>query len=184
MLEACSCYAQGEIADLPDNHLSDTCRVILEGGLSGGVLMSDCPYFQISKSGLIAVAGGVWCLAGVNVARIGVESFAGSTVGAPWICLLPPLVFAAFGAMFTKVAGKHIRRIRSHPRPARPLWHFFDLRSYLVMAIMMGGGIGLRISGVLPDFFIAFFYTGLGAALAAAGLLFFGAFIRDVRRGQ
>ena len=139
--------------------------------------MSDCPYFRISKSGLIAFAGGVWCLAGVNVARIGVESIAGSTMGAPWICLLPMLVFAAFGAMFAKVAGKHIQRIRSHPCPARPLWHF-------VMAIMMGGGIGLRASGLLPDSFIAFFYTGLGAALAGAGLLFFLAFIRDMRRAR
>ncbi|MGJ9554617.1 hypothetical protein [Actinotignum sp. GS-2025b] len=146
--------------------------------------MSDCPYFRISKSGLIVLAGGVWCLAGVNVARIGVESIAGSTMGAPWICLLPLLVFAAFGAMFAKVAGKHIRRIRSHPCSARPLWHFFDARSYLVMAIMMGGGIGLRASGFLPDSFIAFLYTGLGAALAGAGLLFFLAFVRGIRRAR
>ncbi|MDK7197084.1 hypothetical protein QP431_02560 [Actinotignum sanguinis] len=141
--------------------------------------MSDCPYFHISKTGLIALAGGVWCLAGVNVARIGVESFAGSALGAPWICLLPPLVFAAFGAMFAKVAGKHIRRIRSHPRPARPFWHFFDVRSYLLMAVMMGGGIAVRASGLLPNSFVAFFYTGLGAALAGAGLLFFVILLRD-----
>ena len=35
-----------------------------------------------------------------------------------------------------------------------------------MMAIMMGGGIALRASGVVPEWFIAFFYTGLGAALA------------------
>ena len=36
----------------------------------------------------------------------------------------------------------------------------------------MSGGIGLRVSGLAPDRFIAVFYTGLGAALLLAGLLF------------
>lgn len=40
------------------------------------------------------------------------------------------------------------------------------------MAVMMTGGIWLRSSGVAPDRFIAFFYTGLGASLLLAGLLF------------
>ena len=40
------------------------------------------------------------------------------------------------------------------------------------MAVMMSGGIGLRASGLAPERFIAVFYTGLGAALLLAGLLF------------
>lgn len=40
------------------------------------------------------------------------------------------------------------------------------------MAVMMTGGIRLRSSGVAPDRFISFFYTGLGASLLLAGLLF------------
>ena len=39
------------------------------------------------------------------------------------------------------------------------------------MAVMMGGGIGLRRSGLAPEAFIAVFYTGLGAALLLSGLL-------------
>ena len=38
------------------------------------------------------------------------------------------------------------------------------------MAVMMSGGIGLRVSGLAPERFIAVFYTGLGAALLLAGL--------------
>ena len=33
-------------------------------------------------------------------------------------------------------------------------------------------GAGLRLSGIVPDWFIAFFYTGLGTALALTGILF------------
>ena len=48
----------------------------------------------------------------------------------------------------------------------------FDVKSFIIMAVMMTAGIWLRSSGVAPDRFIAFFYTGLGASLLLAGLLF------------
>ena len=49
---------------------------------------------------------------------------------------------------------------------------FFDGRSFAIMAFMMTGGIALRSSGLAPEQFIAFFYTGLSASLLLAGLLF------------
>ena len=54
----------------------------------------------------------------------------------------------------------------------RPVWNFFDAKAYIIMAVMMGGGIGLRNAGVFPDVFVAFFYTGLGCALFLAGICF------------
>ena len=49
---------------------------------------------------------------------------------------------------------------------------FFDGKAFVIMAVMMSGGIGLRVSGLVPERFIAVFYTGLGASLLLAGLLF------------
>lgn len=43
----------------------------------------------------------------------------------------------------------------------RPFWNFFDLKAYLIMACMMGSGIGFRALGIFPDIFVAFFYSGL-----------------------
>ena len=40
----------------------------------------------------------------------------------------------------------------------------------------MGGGIWLHYSGLVPEVFIAVFYTGLGCALAGAGVLFWAMF--------
>ena len=37
------------------------------------------------------------------------------------------------------------------------------------MAVMMGGGIGLRMAGLVPDWFVAFFYTGLGVCARRGG---------------
>ena len=43
---------------------------------------------------------------------------------------------------------------------------------------MMGGGIWLRYSGLVPNVFIAVFYTGLGLALALDGVIFWIMFVR------
>lgn len=74
--------------------------------------------------------------------------------------------------MFFKMSIKHTKRIKGYKEEFRPIWHFFDLKSYIIMAIMMGGGIWLRAAEIVPNVFIAVFYTGLGCALALAGVLF------------
>lgn len=51
-------------------------------------------------------------------------------------------------------------------------WEFFISKAFVIMAVMMSGGIGLRVSGLASERFIAVFYTGLGASLLLAGLLF------------
>ena len=65
----------------------------------------------------------------------------------------------------------------------QPFWKFFDLKAYIIMAVMMGGGIGLRAAGVFPNWFVAFFYTGLGCALALAGVLFIKNYIMSLKNG-
>lgn len=134
--------------------------------------MADCPYFQIQVCKLLAIAGCVWLIAGVNVALLGVQAYAGLDT-LPWTCvILSCMVFAVFGAMFYVMTRKHTARILNYPRSTKAVWHFFDIKAYAIMAVMMGGGIWLRLSGLVPEAFIAFFYTGLGSALALAGVLF------------
>ena len=76
-----------------------------------------------------------------------------------------------FGMMFFKMSKKHTKRIMGY-EATRPFWHFFDLKAYIIMACMMGGGIGFRARGIFSDIFIVFFYSGLGCALALAGITF------------
>lgn len=86
--------------------------------------------------------------------------------------LLSLAVFCAFGFMFYKMSMKHTKRIKGYREEYKPVWKFFELKSYIIMAVMMGGGIWLRSSGLAPEVFIAVFYTGPGCALALAGVLF------------
>ena len=48
------------------------------------------------------------------------------------------------------------------------------------MAVMMSGGIWLRVSGMAPDRFIAVFYSGLGISLLLAGILFGMNFVKNM----
>lgn len=87
--------------------------------------------------------------------------------------LLSVLVFAVFQRfIFGKLVKKHTSRIVSYLEERHFFLKFFDKKAFAIMAVMMTGGIGLRVSGLAPEQFIAVFYTGLGAALLLAGLLF------------
>lgn len=129
-------------------------------------------FYHVKKRTLLAVAGCVWLIAGINVARLGILSYMRITPVQFRHILISLAVFCAFGFMLFKMSMKHTKRIKGYKEEFRPVWHFFDLKAYIIMAVMMGGGIWLRSSGLVPDVFIAVFYTGLGCALALAGVLF------------
>jgi putative membrane protein len=74
--------------------------------------------------------------------------------------------------MFSKLVQKNIQRIADLEGERHHVVRFFDRKSYIMMAFMMSLGIGMRAAGIVPDWFIAFFYTGLGLALTLAGTSF------------
>ena len=130
--------------------------------------------FRIKKQPLIAVAGVVWLLAGLNVAILGVRAAIDVRDLAALILLAlaggAVAIFCAFHPMFSKLVQKNIRRIADLEGESHHVVRFFDRKSYMMMAIMMSFGIGMRAAGIFPDWFIAFFYTGLGLALTLAGV--------------
>lgn len=127
---------------------------------------------MVNKDALILIAGIVWLIAGFNVARLGIITYRKLETLSFVSIMLSLLVFIAFGTMFMKMSSKHVKRIRSDEAEYKPFWTFFDLKAYMIMIFMMSGGIGLRAAHILPDKFIAYFYTGLGCALALSGISF------------
>lgn len=126
--------------------------------------------FCVKRRTLLLIAGIVWMIAGFNVARLGVLSYL--TIERKWyLYFLSIVVFSLFSVMFFKMSKKHTKRILGYEE-YRPFWNFFDLKAYLIMSCMMSGGIGFRAAGIFPEIFIAFFYSGLGFALALAGVVF------------
>lgn len=126
--------------------------------------------FRVKQRTLLLIAGIVWFIAGFNVARLGILSYL--AIERVWYWYLLSLVtFIPFERMLLGMTRKHTDRIL-HYEEKQAFWHFFDGKSYAIMACMMGGGIAIRALGLVPDTFIAFFYTGLGCALGSAGIAF------------
>lgn len=125
---------------------------------------------MVKNKTLLLLASLVWLAAGLNIVRIGAQAYVGHT--SLIAALGSVVVFVLFWRMFRGIVGKHTRRISAYETERQYFWHFFDLRSFLIMAVMMTSGISIRALHLAPDAFIAVFYTGLGTALALAGLAF------------
>lgn len=135
---------------------------------------------MVRKQTLLLIACIVWGIAGFNVMRIGILAY-GAYISVVNI-LLSVVVFAVFQKfIFGKLVKKHTARIKGYEEEKHFFMKFFDVLSFIIMAVMITGGIALRNSGLAPERFIAFFYTGLGASLFLAGILFGVNFVKMVR---
>ena len=126
---------------------------------------------MVKKQTLVLIAALVWTAAGANILRIGVAA-AFSVRWEWWMILFAIAVFGLFLAMFLRIVVKHLKRIYGYAERKHCFLKFFDVKAYILMGVMMTGGILLRTLGVIPDMCTAMFYTGLGGALTAAGLTF------------
>ena len=126
---------------------------------------------KVKRNTLLLLACLIWSAAGFNILRIGLMAYPAYRAGINY--LLSALVFVVFQVfIFGKLVKKHTARIGAYEENFHFFFKFFDKKSFAIMAVMMTGGIWLRSSGLAPERFIAFFYTGLGASLLLAGLLF------------
>jgi len=134
---------------------------------------------SIPKNHLMLIAGLVWCAAGAIVCMIGLPLELGLAPSNLILFPLAALIFVAFYFLvFSPLVRKHTDRIRASPEERLPFWDYFNPSSWAVMAVMMGGGMALRLSHAMPDWMIAFFYSGLGVALFLCGIRFLGVFAR------
>ena len=133
---------------------------------------------KVKKKTLLLIACAVWSLGRFNILRIGILSYP------PYLSvmniLLSIVVFTVFQYfIFGRLVKKHTDRIQNYEEERHFFMKFFDVKSFIIMAIMMSGGIYLRASSLAPERFIAVFYTGLGSSLLLAGILFGKNFFQD-----
>ena len=136
-------------------------------------------FMAIPKNRLMLIAGMVWCFAGAMVSGIGLPLLWKMGFGQLILYPLAVVIFLIFYLLiFSRLVIKHTERIRQRPEQKLPFWNFFDTSSYVVMVIMMAGGMWLRLGHLVPNWMIAFFYSGLGIALFSCGVRFLGVFSR------
>ena len=118
---------------------------------------------KVKRNTLLLIACLVWGAAGVNILRLGVLAYPAYLSVLNFV--LSALVFAVFQYfIFGRLVKKHTARITGYEEERHFFLKFFDVKSFIIMAVMMSGGA--------PDRFIAVFYTGLGASLLTAGIRF------------
>lgn len=137
--------------------------------------------WKVRKEYLLLIAALVWGAAGISILVIGITAYA------PYVSLVNVLLsiatYVVFGfAIFFPLVRRHTMRITSYRDKRQYFWKFFDLKSFIIMIVMMTLGIILRSTPAVPRVFIAVFYAGLGAALLTAGIMFGVQFSKLMRK--
>lgn len=130
--------------------------------------------YGVTQHTLLITAGAIWLLAGVNILRVGLTCWINDTQY--WlfkICEASLIFLLFFGIIFHKLYKKHTFRISQKKGKHCP-FSFFDIKGWIVMIFMITVGLAARVYHLLPDSFIAVFYTGLSLALIGTGLRFIG----------
>jgi hypothetical protein len=128
----------------------------------------------IPKRYLLFVAALMWTFAGGMLLYRGFSSLKfdtsrhlfeelGSIIGG--------LIFYVF--MFSRISLKHIKRILNLPIDRPCLFSFFNWRSYFLMSIMISCGVTLRLTGIVPLFYLSIFYITMGTPLFLSALRFY-----------
>lgn len=128
--------------------------------------------YGVTKNTLLITAGIVWLLAGINILRIGISCWINDSHY--WffkVCEATIVFLLFFGLIFHKLYKKHTHRISQKKAKNCP-FSFFDVKGWIVMAFMITIGILTRTLHLLPEAFIAVFYTGLSVALITTGTRF------------
>jgi hypothetical protein len=128
----------------------------------------------VTKRTLLFIAAGVWSFAGIKLNSIGFVLFhhiPGMFADKLAACILAGVIF--FLLMFKKLSLKHIVRIINLPKEKPFLLYFFNRRSYILMSVMMTGGILTRKFHWLPNMYIAIVYVVMGIPLLLSSFRFY-----------
>lgn len=84
----------------------------------------------------LLIACFVWLIAGINIVRIGLLAYVGHITFLNII--LSIIVFCLFWFLiFNRLINKHTIRIAGYETKKQYFWYFFDLKSFIIMTVMM-----------------------------------------------
>jgi len=129
---------------------------------------------SVRKHNLLFIAGLVWmAAAGILLGR-GL-SYLWEVKHFFWLHLAGGMVLGVFFyfLLFARISKKHIKRIRGLGIPYPCAFSFFNLRSYLLMAIMITSGILLRKFDIINKEWLYTFYVAMGVPLLISASRFF-----------
>lgn len=128
----------------------------------------------VPKRYLLLTAAIVWTSAGSMLLFRGFSILLIS----PWLrwlkiilSLYSGIIFFAF--LFSKLSLRHTQRIINMPIERLCVFSFFNFRSYILMTVMIGLGITLRKTGLIPLQYLSCFYVAMGTPLLLSAFRFY-----------
>lgn len=129
--------------------------------------------FGVSRKSLLIIASVVWFLAGGLLIFRGVYGILNiPAASALKVALSVVLGLVFYFSVFKRISLKHINRIKQMQSDKLPFYSFFPTRSFVIMMVMMSMGISLKISGVLPESLMVYFFPVMGLPLFISAFRF------------
>jgi hypothetical protein len=131
---------------------------------------------------LLFIAAVVWTFAG------GMLLYKGSTLFSDfrnffWLRLISSAISGVvfYLILFSKISFRHTKRIVNLENDNPCAFSFFDLKSYIMMTVMITSGILLRKSGLVAPEYLAILYITMGIPLflSAFRFYYFGIFYNE-----
>ncbi len=135
----------------------------------------------VKKRTLLYIAGCVWCFAGgmlITRALIALIAIDHLLLLDIIIGIIAGICFFVF--MFTKISKKHITRISLIQIDYPCFFSFFNVRSYILMSVMITAGITLRKINIIDPEYLYTFYLAMGIPLLLSAFRFFSAGIKNI----
>jgi hypothetical protein len=131
----------------------------------------------VPKRYLLLVAGFVWTFAGAMLFGRGTAwllEFGDHLLARYAIALAGGLAF--FFLLFSRISIKHIARIHAIDIVRPCIFSFFDFKAYIMMALMITGGVLLRTLKLIEPSILYTFYVCMGTPLLLSALRFYYSF--------
>jgi hypothetical protein len=129
---------------------------------------------SVNKKNLLVVAGMVWSFAGGMLLYKGISlliSENSSLIFELIIGISLGIVF--YLLLFSRISLKHINRIFRIEIIKPCLFSFFNIKSYVLMILMISSGIGLRKLEIINHEVLSIFYITMGTPLLISSLRFY-----------
>ncbi len=128
---------------------------------------------SVSRQSLLVLALLLWLFGAYKVLVIGLEAWISESSSLKYLWLLFALLFF-MGFVFPRVVQANSQFVLALKGKRFPWYKCQKPASWFVMIFMISLGLALRHFALVPNSFIAGFYTGLGLSLALVSLFFYG----------
>jgi len=126
------------------------------------------------KRHLLFFAAAIWTFAGGMLLYKGI-SLVDSTTTHLGLKIAASMVGGAlfYQLLFSKLSLKHTKRIVELKTDKPCMFSFFNIRSYILMVIMITSGILLRVFGIIPLHYLLVVYITMGIPLLLSSFRFY-----------